>query len=218
MAVGDLTYPDLLREALAVSRRVGTWVIYELSKESNIDHMIGYLRGRCGDFQRRRAHADIKEKCADEMELRADEMELGAVEEELGEEELDEEELAAEVEKLRAEAKALRAEAKVLRAYYKERIAYWKRAIHLAQRMGQHQHQRLARRIIKDIERDTEYRQIPYVATTEIAPDRAEDGGKLAEVPRRGPGKPRLEPLKPIDFRACDRCKGEGFFRKTGTP
>ena len=166
MAVGDLTYPDLLREALAVSRRVGTWVIYELSKESNIDHLIGYLLGRCGDFQRRRD----------------------------------------------------RAETKALRDHYKERISYWKRAIHLAQRMGPRQHQKLARRIIKDIERDIEYREIPYVASTEIAPDRTEDGGKLAEVPRRGPGKPRLQPLKPIDFRACERCGGEGFFRKTGTP
>lgn len=163
--VGDLTYPDLLREALAVSRRIGTWVIHELAKESNVDHVIGYLLGRCGDFQRRRARAETRE----------------------------------------------------LRTHYKERISYWKRAIHLAQRMGQHQHQRLARRIIKDLERDLEYRQIPYVASTEIAPDRIEDGGKLKETPRRGPGKPRLEPLKPIDFRACEVCKGEGFFRKTGT-
>lgn len=163
--VGDLTYPDLLREALAVSRRVGTWVIHELAHESNVEHVIGYFLGRCADFQRRRQ----------------------------------------------------RAETKVLRDHYKERISYWKRAIHLAQRMGQRQHQKLARRIIRDIERDPEYRQIPYVATTEIAPDRAEDEAKLAEVPRRGPGKPRLEPLKPIDFRACERCKGEGFFRKTGT-
>ncbi len=165
MAVGDLTYPDLLREALAVSRRVGTWVLYELSKESNVDHVIGYLHGRCGDFKRRQN----------------------------------------------------RAETDALRRHYKERISYWKRAIHLAQRMGQRQHQRLARRLIKDIERDLEYREIPYVASTEVAPDRAEDEAKLEEKPPKGPGKPRLEPLKPIDFRACDSCNGEGFFRKAGT-
>ncbi len=161
--VGDLTYPDLLREALAVSRRVGTWVIYELSRESNLDHVIGYLRGRCGDFQRRRDRADTTE----------------------------------------------------LRDHFKERISYWKRAIHLAQRMGQREHQTLACRIIKDIERDMEYREIPYVSDTEVAPNRPDDEGKLSEVPPRGPGKPRLEPLKPIDFRACERCKGVGFFRKS---
>jgi len=162
---GDLTYPDLLREALAVSRRIGTWVIYELAHESNVDHVIGYLHGRCGDFQRRRERAETVQ----------------------------------------------------LRLHYKERISYWKRAIHLAQRMGQNQHRILARRIIKDIKRDLEYREIPFVAKTEVAPDRIKYGEKLEETPPRGPGKPRLEPLKPIDFRACESCKGVGFFRKTGT-
>jgi hypothetical protein len=161
--VGDLTYPDLLREAVAVSRRIGTWLLHELARESNIDHVIGYLRGRCADFKRRRARAQSKD----------------------------------------------------LQKHYKERISYWKRAIHLSQRMGQRQHQRLARRLIKDIERDLEYREIPYVAGSEVAPDRSDDDGKLDEKPPRGPGKPRLQPLKPLDFRACECCGGEGFFRKT---
>lgn len=161
---GDITYPDLLREALAVSRRIGTWVIYEISQEANIDHVIGYLRGRCGDFKRRWKQGKTPE----------------------------------------------------IRQYFKERISYWKRAIYLAQRMGQHQHKMLARRIIADIELDLEYRKIPYVALTEVSPDRDEDAAKLASEPARRSGKPRLTPLKPADFRACERCKGAGFFRKTG--
>lgn len=159
---GDLTYPELFREALAVARRMGTWVLYDIQDEPNVDYIIGYLRGRIIDFTRRRKRAE-----SDRVE-----------------------------------------------AHYKERISYWKRAIHLTQRMGQHQHQVLARRVIADIERDREYQELPYVSSLEITPGRPKTCGKLRERPRRRPGKPRAVALTPLDFRVCGSCGGEGFMRK----
>lgn len=161
---GDLTYPELFREALAVSRRLGTWVLYDIQDEPNIDYTIGYLRGRIGDFTRRRMRTTSNR---------------------------DEE-------------------------HYKERIAHWKRAITVAQRMGQSQHQELATRIIADLSRDREYRKLPFVADAEVTPGRAKNRGKLRERPRNRPGKPRVVALEAVDFRTCDQCMGEGFFRKAG--
>ena len=129
-----------------------------------MEHVIGYLRFRCGDFRRRKARAQTAE----------------------------------------------------LQQHFKERISYWRRAIHLCQRLGARQHQRLARRLLRDITVDLEYRKIPYVAETEVAPDR-DDRSKLDEKPKRGPGKPRVVPLEPADFIACTTCNGDGFFRKRGT-
>lgn len=161
----DLTYPELFREALAVVRRVGTWVLYDLKDESNVDYIVGYLRYRTLDFSRRRK----------------------------------------------------RAEGDRAKSHYKERISYYKRAIHLAQRMGQDQHQELAERIIADFQRDPEFRELPYVSPLEVAPGRPKTCGKLSETPRRRPGKPRAVPLTPLDYKACEDCKGEGFLRKTGS-
>ncbi len=162
---GDLTYPELFREALTVAERMGTWVLYELQDEDNIDYVIGYFRGRIADFTRRRTRTTSDR---------------------------DEE-------------------------HYKERIGHWKRAITLAQRMGQSQHQKLAARIIADISRDREYRKVPFVAAIEVTPGRSRTRGKLRERARKRPGKPRAVPLAALDFRACANCAGEGFFRKTGT-
>lgn len=161
---GDITYPDLLREAITVSKRVGTWLIYMIQDEPKIDYVIGYLRGRIVDFVRRGKRAK-------------------------------------------------RASTKL---HYKDRISYWKRAINLVQRMGQSQHQELARRVVADIERDTEYRNLPYVADAEVSPGRSHTCGKLRERPSRRPGKPRVLPLEPVDFRVCESCHGEGFLRRFG--
>lgn len=162
---GDLTYPELFREALVVAKRMGTWVLYDIQDEPNVDYIVGYLRYRTLDFTRRRK----------------------------------------------------RAESDRAQTHYKERIAYYKRAIHLAQRMGHEQHQALARRIIADLDRDPEFRMLPYVSPLEVAPGRPKTCGKLSEKPRRRPGKPRVVPLGPADFKACEGCQGVGFLRKTGS-
>ena len=161
---GDLTYPELFREALMVAQRMGTWVLYDIQDEENIDYVIGYFRGRISDFVRRRIRTTSERD----------------------------------------------------REHYKERIGHWKRAIILAQRMGQSQHQALASRIIADMGRDREYRKVPFVAVVEVTPGRSRTRGKLRERARKRPGKPRAVPLQAVDFRACDQCMGEGFFRKTG--
>lgn len=162
---GDLTYPELFSEALTVVQRMGTWVLYDIQDEDNIDYVIGYFRGRISDFARRRTRTTSSRD----------------------------------------------------KEHYKERIGHWKRAIVLAQRMGQAQHQTLAARIIADISRDKEYRKVPFVAPMEVTPGRSRTRGKLREQPRKRPGKPRAVPLQALDFRACAQCAGEGFFRKAGT-
>ena len=110
-----------------------------------------------------------------------------------------------------------RARLEPTKLHYRERGSYWRRAIHLAVRMGPSQHQQLAERMIQDIERDPELRQIPYVARSEVSPGRSHTCGKLSETPRRRPGKPRVDPLDPVDFRACESCGGQGFFCRTGS-
>jgi len=162
---GDLTYPELFREALTVVRRLGTWVLHDLEDEPNVDYIVGYLRYRTLDFSRRRRRAE-SDKAQD---------------------------------------------------HYKERISYYKRAIHLAQRMGQGQHQVLASRVIADLKRDPEFSKLPYVSPLEVAPGRPKTCGKLSETPRRRPGKPRVIPLTPLDYRACESCQGHGFLRKNGS-
>lgn len=57
MASHDLTYANLFSEALTVSRRAGTWVLYAIQNAQNIDHLVGYLRYRIDDFRRRERQA-----------------------------------------------------------------------------------------------------------------------------------------------------------------
>lgn len=56
-AIREITYPDVFREALAVSKRVGTWVLYLLRDEPRFEHLVGYLIYRIADFDRRRQRA-----------------------------------------------------------------------------------------------------------------------------------------------------------------
>lgn len=57
MADDNVIYPILLREAVVVSEKVGTWVLYRVRDAKNLEHVVGYMMGRIEDFDRRRDRA-----------------------------------------------------------------------------------------------------------------------------------------------------------------
>jgi hypothetical protein len=54
LRVSDGLYTGIFREALRVATAVGTWVLHRARDTRNIEHLIGYLVGRIGDFEARR--------------------------------------------------------------------------------------------------------------------------------------------------------------------
>ena len=57
MAALNLGYPAMYAEGLAVSRKLGTWLLHELRAAENLEHFIGYMLYRIEDFKRRKCRA-----------------------------------------------------------------------------------------------------------------------------------------------------------------
>lgn len=52
----------VLLGAIKVAERLGMWVIHSLAETDNLDHLIGYMRHRVEDFERRRARTTSQDR------------------------------------------------------------------------------------------------------------------------------------------------------------
>lgn len=52
IAAGE--YIEQVRESRRIARVLGMWVLHSVAEEKNLEYLIGYLRYRIGDFDRRR--------------------------------------------------------------------------------------------------------------------------------------------------------------------
>lgn len=62
MTLSPLDAAEEARDAIRVARRVGAWVVYELAEAEDVRLLLGYLRGKIADFERRRKSPGVTDE------------------------------------------------------------------------------------------------------------------------------------------------------------
>lgn len=94
-----------------------------------------------------------------------------------------------------------------------DRAARYARACRFVTRLDVDTYSNVAARIIADLEKHPDYKNLPYVSELEKRTDQSKDY-KDKYKPKRNTGRPSTRKLRKINFKPCPECKGQGMIRK----